>query len=338
MLRIEKVVGRLPEPLFASTLYFVRVGLGFDIYVTDNEGQVAHKVNVDQDQVLLTKLNELYSSNSPVTEDDTVLSAISKLNNQVQSLAQERKISITGDAAWFVNFDGKSDETARLTLATTGVAPGTYRSITVDAKGRATAGDKVITGLVTATAASGTVNAATNNTNTYLNVVEKIGATPTAAGASTKIVGAGSVTVASDVAGILTITGAQGVTGNAATATKLATPRAINGIPFDGSADITLNLPSSGFGQSWADVSASRASGVTYMNSSNKHIEVMVTARVIQNSGLEITIGGVRVGNSSQAYYDGATVATTFIVPPNTTYKVTVTAGGSYSFQWSELS
>lgn len=101
MLRIEKVVGRLPEPLFASTLYFVRVGLGLDIYVTDNEGQMAHKVNVDQDQVLLTKLNELYSSNSPVTEDDTVLSAISKLNNQVQSLAQalSGKLDIGAEAA-----------------------------------------------------------------------------------------------------------------------------------------------------------------------------------------------------------------------------------------------
>lgn len=88
MLRIEKVVGRLPDPITASTLYFVRVGLGLDIYVSDSDGMVAHKVNTDQDQVLLTKLSELFVSNAPVTEDDSILSAISKLNTQVQSLAQ----------------------------------------------------------------------------------------------------------------------------------------------------------------------------------------------------------------------------------------------------------
>jgi len=88
VLRIEKVVGRLPDPITASTLYFVRVGLGLDIYVSDSDGMVAHKVNTDQDQVLLTKLSELFVSNAPVTEDDSILSAISKLNTQVQSLAQ----------------------------------------------------------------------------------------------------------------------------------------------------------------------------------------------------------------------------------------------------------
>lgn len=87
MLRIEKVIGRLPDVLFASTLYFVRVGLGLDIYVTDSDGMVAHKVNTDQDQVLFTQLNELYSSNQPITTDDTIISAISKLNNQVKDLA-----------------------------------------------------------------------------------------------------------------------------------------------------------------------------------------------------------------------------------------------------------
>lgn len=87
MLRIEKVISRLPDPISASTLYFVRVGLGLDIYVTDSDGHVAHKVNVDHDQVLLTKINNLYTSNDLITEDDSILSAISKLNTQVQNLA-----------------------------------------------------------------------------------------------------------------------------------------------------------------------------------------------------------------------------------------------------------
>ena len=101
MFRIEKVVGKLPEPITASTLYFVRVGLGLDIYVSDSDGMIAHKVNTDQNQVLLTKLNDLFSSDAPVTEDDSILSAIGKLNTQVQGLAQalSGKLDIGAEAA-----------------------------------------------------------------------------------------------------------------------------------------------------------------------------------------------------------------------------------------------
>lgn len=100
MLRIEKVVGRLPDPITASTLYFVRVGLGLDIYVSDSDGIVAHKVNTDSDQVLLTKLHELYSSDSDVTSDDTIGMAISKLTNKVSQLssALSGKLDIGAEA------------------------------------------------------------------------------------------------------------------------------------------------------------------------------------------------------------------------------------------------
>ena len=100
MLRIEKVIGRLPDVLFASTLYFVRVGLGLDIYVTDFEGQAAHKVNTDHDQVLLTKLHQVYTDNSEITEDDTILSALLKLNTRVGQLssALSGKLDIGAEA------------------------------------------------------------------------------------------------------------------------------------------------------------------------------------------------------------------------------------------------
>lgn len=100
MLRIEKVVGRLPDSITASTLYFVRVGLGLDIYVSDSDGIVAHKVNTDSDQVLLTKLHELYSSDSDVTSDDTIGMAISKLTNKVSQLssALSGKLDIGAEA------------------------------------------------------------------------------------------------------------------------------------------------------------------------------------------------------------------------------------------------
>lgn len=170
-------------------------------------------------------------------------------------LKVERKISATGDATWSVDFDGESDESGILTLADTGVSAGTYKSVTVDTKGRVIAGTEVITGLVTAATEAGTTNGATTNTNTYLNVVEKVGTETASASTSTQISGEGTVTVASDGAGKLTITGSQSVTGNAGTATKLATAREITltgdvsgTASFDGSANTSINVTIAGLG------------------------------------------------------------------------------------------
>lgn len=57
--------------------------------------------------------------------------------------------------------------------------------------------------LVTSSTATGTTNVATTNTNTYLNIVEG----GTTLGSSTQVTGAGAVSVSSDAAGKLTITG-----------------------------------------------------------------------------------------------------------------------------------
>lgn len=55
-------------------------------------------------------------------------------------LATARSISITGDASWSVSFNGGDSVTAALSLANSGVAPGSYAKITVNAKGIVTAG------------------------------------------------------------------------------------------------------------------------------------------------------------------------------------------------------
>lgn len=43
--KIEKVVSALPGTLVADTVYAVRTGSGFDLYITDSTGTVAHLVN-----------------------------------------------------------------------------------------------------------------------------------------------------------------------------------------------------------------------------------------------------------------------------------------------------
>lgn len=98
-------------------------------------------------------------------------------------LATARAINLTGDAGGSANFDGSANASITVTLAKTGVAAGTYGGVTVDEKGRVTAG-----AVITPIANGGTGNS----------------------------------------------------TGQAPSATKLATARTINGVLFDGTANITI--------------------------------------------------------------------------------------------------
>ncbi|MEN7433419.1 tail fiber protein [Chromobacterium sp. TRC.1.1.SA] len=58
-------------------------------------------------------------------------------------LSAARKIEITGDGSWNVSFDGSKDVSGQLTLRDSGVAPGDYGMVTVDAKGRVTKARKM---------------------------------------------------------------------------------------------------------------------------------------------------------------------------------------------------
>ena len=61
--------------------------------------------------------------------------------DSAMKLSTARSISMTGDVTWSIAaFDGSANVTATGTLANSGVTAGTYRSVTVDAKGRVTAG------------------------------------------------------------------------------------------------------------------------------------------------------------------------------------------------------
>ena len=58
-------------------------------------------------------------------------------------LATARTISLSTDATGSVSFDGSANATIAVTLANSGVTAGSYNNVTVDAKGRVTAGSTV---------------------------------------------------------------------------------------------------------------------------------------------------------------------------------------------------
>lgn len=113
----------LPETLIGNSLYLIR----------DAESGKLTITGVDANGVVATGLTSadvlsIIQANVP----EVALAA--------QKLETARDISITGDASWTVSFDGSSNAEGALVLANTGVAAGSYAVVTVDAKGRVTAG------------------------------------------------------------------------------------------------------------------------------------------------------------------------------------------------------
>jgi hypothetical protein len=45
ILKARKEVAVLPSILEADTIYVIRAGAGFDLYISDNTGAIAHKLN-----------------------------------------------------------------------------------------------------------------------------------------------------------------------------------------------------------------------------------------------------------------------------------------------------
>lgn len=89
----------------------------------------------------------------------TLLTGTAAVNTtgSAAKLTTARTISATGDGTWAVTFDGSSNIASALTLATTGVAAGTYDQVTVDSKGRVTAGSNIVKSYTTSISGTATV-------------------------------------------------------------------------------------------------------------------------------------------------------------------------------------
>ena len=113
----------LPEQPVSNSLYMIRDAASGKLTIT----------GVDANGVVATGLTSadvlsIIQANVP----EVTLAA--------QKLETARDITITGDATWTVSFDGSANAEGALVLANTGVAAGEYAVMSVDAKGRVTAG------------------------------------------------------------------------------------------------------------------------------------------------------------------------------------------------------
>ncbi len=94
-----------------------------------------------------------------------------------------------------------------------------------------------------------------------------------------------------------------------------------------------------GRGQTWQDVTASRAAGTNYTNTTGKPIFISVSGGGQPNHGqMSMTVGGVFLGiQGFRSIASGRSDATmNAIVPNNTTYRVDNVLGWSL-INWTEL-
>lgn len=96
------------------------------------DGAVAEATNA-------TKLGNVAATDILVASGADLTSKV-KAAAKADQLNTARTISMTGDGTWTVTFDGSNNVTSTMTLANSGVTAGTYTKVTVDAKGRVTAG------------------------------------------------------------------------------------------------------------------------------------------------------------------------------------------------------
>ena len=104
-----------------------------DISASKVQGTVAKATNAD-------KLGGVAATEVFVAGADTNLTSKVKAAAAADALAAEKTISVSGDATGSAKFDGSKNADIAITLKDSGVTAGTYQKVTVDAKGRVTAG------------------------------------------------------------------------------------------------------------------------------------------------------------------------------------------------------
>ena len=105
------------------------------------------------------------------------------------------------------------------------------------------------------------------------------------------------------------------------------------------SSDLSTEVVPIGVGQTWQDVTASRAYGTTYTNSTGRPITVVISFGYNGSAAVlgQLTVSGVAIqfGQINSAYIN--VDSGTAIVPSGATYVFTATSGSLGISKWLEL-
>lgn len=106
-----------------------------------------------------------------------------------------------------------------------------------------------------------------------------------------------------------------------------------------GSPPVWAAAPGVGIGQTWQNLTASRALATTYTNSTGKPISVSVTISSVNTTpGVKLTVSGLVVFNCQMQISTGNYPMTaTAIVPNGATYRADINGSGSALGAWHEL-
>ena len=123
--------------------------------------------------------------------------------------------------------------------------------------------------------------------------------------------------LASDTSGIIEFQSA-GVTKAGVNAT---------GLTGDGSQLTGLPVNGLGVGQTWTNVTSSRANNVVYTNSTGKPIAVMVSTGMSTNERMQTFIGSNQIADDGISTAYGGVANSSFTVPNGITYKINMSLG-----------
>ena len=123
----------------------------------------------------------------------------------------------------------------------------------------------------------------------------------------------GAITVAAPA-----VAGTNTITLPASTGTLLTTTGDGSGL---------TGLASVGVGQTWTNVTSSRANNVVYTNSTGKPIAVMVSTGMSTNERMKTFIGSNQIADDGISTAYGGVANSSFTVPNGITYKINMSLG-----------